>query len=184
MQYNAVDFDIHTKKFILLLNISSKRKKQISKYPAEAIRSSFSGIIMIDYGIISNPGLFFISCGILFLLLVISFLCVAVVLKTLYKRIKAASQVETIKDYILPEWVATAMGLLCIICGIGGMWAGIVWGIFEQIFFTRPYPEIELQIFEPVGVPSIVFGVLLTLVSACIFVLGIFLIIESRSRMK
>ena len=142
------------------------------------------GIIMIGYEIISDTDSFALATGILFLMLLIGFLLTVIVLKALFRRVKAAGRVETVKAYILPEWVGMAVGIVCGLGGVVGIWIGTVSGIINQTFFTKTYPEIDFLVFEPVSIASIVFGTLLILFSACIFALGAFLIIESRLKMK
>jgi len=61
------------------------------------------GIIMIGYEIISDTDSFAMATGILFLMLLIGFLLTVIVLKALFRRVKAAGRVETVKAYILPE---------------------------------------------------------------------------------
>lgn len=139
---------------------------------------------MTAFDMIRNSSEFATASGILFLMLVIGFVCLVVVLRTSFARIKAASRVETVKAHPLPGWIARAVGILCMICGIAGMWVGIVLGIAEQVFFTRAAPEPNFPDFEPLGLASIVFGTLLTLFSACLLVLGIILSIEKWLRTK
>lgn len=139
---------------------------------------------MIGYNIIDNPTAFAMATGIVFLVLVIGFLCVVIVLRALFRRVKAAGRVDTVKAYLVPEWVGAATGILCIGCGIVGMWVGIVPGIIQQVFFTHTYPEFDFLVFEPLGIASIVFGVLLTMLSACLFILGVLLVIEAWLKMK
>ena len=138
---------------------------------------------MIGYEIISDTGSFALATGILFSMLLIGFLLTVIVLKALFRRVKAAGRVETVKAYILPEWIGMTVGIVCGLGGVVGIWVGTVSGIINQTFFTKTYPETDFLIFEPIGIASIVFGTLLVLFSACIFALGIFLVIESRLRM-
>lgn len=139
---------------------------------------------MIGYNIIDDPTAFAMATGIVFLMLVAGFLCVVIVLKSLFRRVKAAGRVDTVKAYLVPGWVGAATGILCIVGGIAGMWVGIVPGIIQQVFFINTYPELDFRVFEPLGIASIVFGVMLTLFSMFLFILGVLLVIEAWLKMK
>jgi len=133
---------------------------------------------MIGYTNVENPGDFFMASGILFLLLVVGFICVVIVLKDLYRRVSAAGRVDSIRTRMVPGWVAAAVGGLCVAGGIGGVWVGIVPGIIEQTFFTITYPDTDFLVFQPLGYASVIFGTLLTLFGVCILMLGLFLLME------